>query len=273
LKLSIIVPMLNEEAAIAATLEAIRLGAPLAEIVVADGGSSDRSAEIARPRCDKLIESPRGRARQMNAAASLASGDAFAFVHADTIVPPTFARDIEGALADRRVVGGRFDVAFDLREPALADRRVVGGRFDVAFDLREPALAIRGRALDDAACDLRRRALDIRGRALDVVAAMISLRSRVARSATGDQAIFVRREVFERLGGYAEIELCEDVDFARRMRRTGRVACLRARVITSSRRWRRDGIVRTIVKMWVIKTLFLAGVSPTWLKRHYADTR
>jgi rSAM/selenodomain-associated transferase 2 len=244
--------MLNEEAAIAATLEAIRRGAPLAEIVVADGGSSDRSAEIARPRCDKLIESPRGRARQMNAAASLASGDALAFVHADTIVPPTFAHDIESA---------------------LADRRVVGGRFDVAFDLREHALATRGRALDGAAFDLRGRGHDIRGRALDVVAAMISLRSRVARSATGDQAIFVRRKVFECLGGYAEIELCEDVDFARRMRRTGRVACLRARVITSSRRWRRDGIVRTIVKMWVIKSLFLAGVSPAWLKRHYADTR
>jgi glycosyltransferase involved in cell wall biosynthesis len=272
LKLAVIVPMLNEEGAIAATLAAIRIGAPAAEIIVVDGGSSDRSIEIARSRCDRLIDGPRGRARQMNAGASLASAgsartgdskaarfggtrsmngkgatnslssaealafvhadtpagsvEALAFVHADTIVPPTFASDIEAALADGRVVGGRFDVAFDVRTGALG-----------------------------------------------VVAAMISLRSRVARSATGDQAIFVRREVFERLGGYADIELCEDVDFARRMRRAGRVACLRARVITSSRRWRRDGIVRTIVKMWIIKSLFLAGVSPAWLKRHYADTR
>jgi rSAM/selenodomain-associated transferase 2 len=218
--------MLNEEAAIAATLEAIRVGAPSAEVIVVDGGSNDRSVEIARLRCDKILEGSRGRARQMNAGAASASGDALAFVHADTIVPPTFARDIEGALTDRSVVGGRFDVAFD-----------VGGRV------------------------------------LHVVAAMISLRSRVARSATGDQAIFVRRRAFERLGGYAEIELCEDVDFARRMRRAGGIACLRARVITSSRRWRRDGVVRTIVKMWTIKSLYLAGVSPAWLKRHYADTR
>jgi rSAM/selenodomain-associated transferase 2 len=218
--------MLNEEDAIAATLEALRTGVPAAEIIVVDGGSSDRSVEIAGPRCDKLLEGPRGRACQMNAGASQASGDAIAFVHADTIVPPSFAPDIKAALADGRVVGGRFDVAFD-----------------------------------------------VRGRALDMVAAMISLRSRVARSATGDQAIFVRREIFERLGGYAEIELCEDVDFARRMRRTGRVACLRSRVITSSRRWRRDGIIRTIVRMWVIRALFFAGVSPAWLKRHYADTR
>lgn len=218
--------MLDEEGAIADTLDALRMGAPASELIVVDGGSSDRSVEIARPQCDQLIEGPRGRARQMNAGASQASGDAIAFVHADTIVPPTFARDIEGALADGRVVGGRFDVTFDVRGPAL-----------------------------------------------DVVAAMISLRSRVARSATGDQAIFVRREVFERLGGYAAIELCEDVDFTRRMRRAGRVACLRSRVITSSRRWRRDGVVRTIVKMWIIKSLFLVGVSPAWLKRYYSDTR
>ncbi len=218
--------MLDEEGAIAATLAALRAGAPAADIIVVDGGSGDRSIELARPRCDTLIEGPRGRAHQMNAGAALATGEAIAFVHADTIVPATFARDIETALAERTVVGGRFDVAFD-----------------------------------------------VRGWALDTVAAMISLRSRIAHSATGDQAIFVRREVFERLGGYAEIELCEDVDFARRMRRAGAVACLRSRVVTASRRWRRQGVARTVLKMWLIKSLFLAGVSPAWLKRHYAHIR
>jgi rSAM/selenodomain-associated transferase 2 len=226
LKLSVVVPMLDEEAAIAATLEALRAGAPMAEIIVVDGGSADRSVEVARPRCDRLIEAARGRARQMNAGATMATGDAIAFVHADTMVPSTFAREIEMALVDGRIVGGRFDLGFDAR-----------------------------------------------GYALDTVAKMISFRSRLMRSATGDQAIFVRRDVFERLGGYAEIELCEDVDFARRLRRTGRIACLRSRVITAARRWRDQGVVHTILKMWLIKTLFLAGVSPTWLRRHYADTR
>jgi rSAM/selenodomain-associated transferase 2 len=226
LKLSVIVPMINEERAIAATLEAIRAGAPRAEIILIDGGSSDRSVEIARPRCDRLIEGRRGRARQMNAGAIVSSGDAIAFVHADTILPSTFAREIDFALSDARVAGGRFDLAFDIHH--------------FAFDL---------------------------------VATMINLRSRMMRSATGDQAIFVRREVFDRLGGYAEIDLCEDVDFVRRMRRVGRVACLRSRVITSARRWQSGGIVRTVLRMWLIKTLFLAGVSPVWLKRHYADTR
>jgi rSAM/selenodomain-associated transferase 2 len=218
--------MLNEEGAIAATLDAIRNGAPTAEVIVVDGESSDRSVELARPQCDRLIVGPRGRARQMNAGAALASGDVLAFVHADTIVPSTFAADIELALDDSRIAGGRFDVTFDVRTPAL-----------------------------------------------DVVATMISTRSRLMRSATGDQAIFVRREVFDRLGGYADIDLCEDVDFIRRMRRVGRLVCLRTRVITSSRRWRRHGVARTVVRMWIVKSLFLAGVSPQWLKRHYADTR
>ncbi len=218
--------MLNEERAIAATLEAIRAGAPAAEIIVVDGGSSDRSVEVARARCDQLIEGQSGRARQMNAGATMSSGEAIAFVHADTIGPSTFARDIEVSLTDARVAGGRFDLAFDIRGPTL-----------------------------------------------DLVATMINLRSRIMRSATGDQAIFVRREVFDRLGGYAEIDLCEDVDFVRRMRRIGRVACLRSRVITSARRWQRAGLVRTVLRMWLIKTLFLAGASPAWLKRHYADTR
>jgi len=218
--------MLNEEGAIAATLDAIRIGAPTAEVIAVDGGSTDRSVDLARPRCDRLIARPRGRARQMNDGAALASGDVLVFVHADTIVPPTFAADIELALDNSRIAGGRFDIAFDVRSPAL-----------------------------------------------DVVATMISTRSRVMRSATGDQAIFVRRKVFDRLGGYAEIELCEDVDFIRRMRRVGRLACLRAPVITSSRRWRSHGVARTIVRMWFIKSLFLVGVSPQWLKRHYPDTR
>ncbi len=130
---------------------------------------------------------------------------------------------------------------------ALDDAAVVGGRFDIRLDDRAPGYRMVG--------------------------TMISLRSRLMRSATGDQAIFVRRDVFERLGGFAEIVLCEDVEFVRRLRRVGRFACLDARVITSARRWRRHGITRTILRMWAIKSLFLLGVSPDWLKRHYVDAR
>ena len=79
--------MLNEAATIASTLDALRRGAPDAEIVVVDGGSIDASVATARPLCDTLIVASRGRARQMNAGARASHGDALVFVHADTIVP------------------------------------------------------------------------------------------------------------------------------------------------------------------------------------------
>lgn len=218
--------MLNEERAIARTLDAIAAGAPGAEVIVVDGGSTDRSVEEARPRCAVLISAPRGRARQMNAGAAIAHGDVLAFVHADTLVPPTFASDIARALADEAVAGGRFDVRLDDSAPLL---RLTGW--------------------------------------------LISVRSRLSRTGTGDQALFIRREVFERLGGYREIELCEDLDLARRLKRAGRVACLRSRVVTSARRWRQGGVLKTVARMWIIRAAFLIGVSPTRLARFYADTR
>ena len=110
--------MLNEAATIASTLDALRRGAPDAEIIVVDGGSSDTSVAIARPLCDTLIDASRGRALQMNAGARASHGDALVFVHADTIVPSTFAADIASALSDPAVVGGRFDVGRGQRRQA-----------------------------------------------------------------------------------------------------------------------------------------------------------
>ena len=130
---------------------------------------------------------------------------------------------------------------------ALSDPAVVGGRFDVRLD--SSALPYR------------------------IIGAMISVRSRISRTGSGDQAIFVRRDVFDRLGGFPELELCEDLEFARRLKRAGRVACLRARVTTSARRWSRDGVIRTVVRMWLIRAMYLMGVAPARLKRMYSDTR
>jgi rSAM/selenodomain-associated transferase 2 len=226
LKLSVIVPMLNEAGAIGATLAAIRVGAPDAEIVVVDGGSADGSVEIARPRCEVVIIGERGRAQQMNAGAARSSGDVMVFVHADTIVPESFARDIETALADPSVIGGRFDIRLDDDHPLCA-----------------------------------------------LIGSLISLRSRLSRTATGDQAIFVRRTIFDALGGFRDLPICEDLDFARRLKRAGRLACLRTKVITSARRWRRGGILRTSIRMWTIRLLYLAGVSPVHLSRLYSDVR
>ena len=132
-------------------------------------------------------------------------------------------------------------------EDALADPEVVGGRFDVRLDDPHPLCILIG--------------------------ALISLRSRISHTGTGDQAIFVRKEIFDSLAGFPDMPICEDLDFTRRLKRAGRVACLRSKVTTSARRWRTGGIMRTVIRMWTIRLLYLAGVSPVRLARMYSNVR
>jgi rSAM/selenodomain-associated transferase 2 len=105
---------------------------------------------------------------------------------------------------------------------------------------------------------------------LRMVAWTMNLRSRLTGIATGDQAIFVRRDAF---GGFPEIALMEDIAFSRAMKRRSRPACLRARVTTSARRWEAHGVVRTILLMWRLRLLFALGIPPQRLAREYADQR
>jgi hypothetical protein len=98
----------------------------------------------------------------------------------------------------------------------------------------------------------------------------MNLRSRLSGIATGDQAIFVRRDAF---AGVPEIPLMEDIAFSRLMKRRGRPACLLERVTTSARRWETRGVVRTIVLMWRLRLLYALGIAPQRLAREYADQR
>jgi rSAM/selenodomain-associated transferase 2 len=144
--------------------------------------------------------------------------------------------------ADTRLPPGAATAVVD----ALADPAVVAGRFDVRLDSRRPLLA--------------------------VVGWMMNQRSRLTGICTGDQAIFVRRTVFQALGGYADIPLMEDIELSRRLRRRGRLAPLRLRVTTSARKWEREGVVRTIVLMWTLRLLYALGVAPARLHRWYYGT-
>ena len=225
MRLSIIIPVLNEERTIAGTVSDLaRVEA--CEIIVVDGGSTDRTAEVVRDGPARLVAAARGRAAQMNQGARHAAGDVLLFLHADTRLPATAGSDVERSMADPGCVGGRFDIRLDSPSPLL---RIVGH--------------------------------------------MISLRSRLTRVATGDQAIFVRRTVFEGLGGFPEIPIMEDVAFCRALKRQGRIACLHSRVVSSARRWEQNGPVRTILLMWALKVLYLAGVAPARLKRLYSEAR
>ena len=225
MRISVILPVLNEERTIGASLQALLALAP-DEIIVVDGGSTDRTQQICARLGLHVITSNRGRARQMNLGASQASGDVLLFLHADTRLPDSALSDILAALRDPDCPGGRFDVEID------------GAHW-----------------------------------MLKVVARLINCRSRMTKVATGDQALFVRRAVFETMGGFQDIPLMEDIAFCRALKRIGPVACLHSRVITSGRRWESDGVWRTIFTMWTLKLCYLAGVSPQRLQKYYADTR
>ena len=105
--------------------------------------------------------------------------------------------------------------------------------------------------------------------AFRVIERMISLRSRLSGIATGDQAIFVARDLFRAAGGFADLALLEDVELCRRLRRSARPVRPRAPVVTSSRRWEAGGIARTTALMWWIRGAYALGASPDRLARHY----
>ena len=225
MRISVVIPTLNEEKNIRTTIAQLALLDP-AEIIVVDGRSTDRTREICESLGIMVIASVRGRGRQMNDGARHTTGDVLLFLHADTRLPEAALEDIRSALDEPGCVGGRFDV------------ELAGDHW-----------------------------------MLKVIGAMISYRSRITKVATGDQAIFVRRTIFEAIGGFPDLPLMEDIAFCRVLKRMGDVACLRSRVRTSARRWETEGIWRTILRMWTLKLLYLAGVSPIRLKRYYGDAR
>ena len=107
------------------------------------------------------------------------------------------------------------------------------------------------------------------GFAFRVIEFFMNRRSRLTGIATGDQAIFVRNDVLRKVGGYSNIPLMEDIDLSRRLKRLGRPVNLRQRVATSSRRWERDGIFRTVWLMWRLRFAYWRGVAPAKLAEQY----
>jgi rSAM/selenodomain-associated transferase 2 len=131
-----------------------------------------------------------------------------------------------------------------LLEDALHDSTKKWGRFDI-------------RLSGDAA-------------ALRIIEQMMNWRSRLSGIATGDQGIFIRRETFERICGFADIPLMEDIEICKRLKRTaGRPLCLSRKLTTSSRRWEKQGILRTVVLMWRLRLAYWLGVNPADLAHQY----
>jgi rSAM/selenodomain-associated transferase 2 len=235
LQISVIIPTLDEGRTIMATLaHTVSLG--FAELIVVDGGSTDETPA--------LLESYRFRTQS----------SALSPVHW-VAAPCGRARQMnEGAKASHGEIllflhadTQLPDNAKTMIEVALANHQTVGGWFDVRFD--RPSMWAT------------------------IISRMMNWRSRLSGIATGDQALFVRRHVFEQIGGFVDIPLMEDIDFSGRLKRTGTTVALTAPVTTSFRRWERYGPLRTILLMWALRFLYWIGVSPHRLKNYYGTAR
>ncbi len=219
--ISIIIPVLNEEAAIENLLQQLQVYRHQGhEVIVVDGGSSDNTLLIVEPLTDRLIVSTPGRAEQMNRGAESARYDTLWFLHADTVLPENAVVHIQKALQQK--AWGRFNV------------RLSGSH--LMFSL---------------------------------IAVMMNLRSCITGIATGDQGIFVKKTTFNKVAGFSALPLMEDIDISKKLKQVSPPACLREKLVTSSRRWEKNGIIKTILLMWWLRLAFWLGVSADKLARQY----
>lgn len=108
------------------------------------------------------------------------------------------------------------------------------------------------------------------GAALRVIETCMNLRSRITGIATGDQVMFCSSDLFRSVNGFADIALMEDIELSAKLRRLQRPLCCVERVCTSSRKWREQGIVRTVVLMWRMRLAYAMGADPSHLAKIYA---
>ncbi len=225
LRISVIIPVLHEAGRINDIIGHLRAlpADQEPEIIVVDGSPAEETLRAISHDRVIALASPPGRGTQMNRGAAQAAGEVLLFLHADTFLPVNAFELISGALRDKAVVGGAFDLGI------LTERRI--------FRITERYVA---------------------------------LRTRLTRVPFGDQAIFLRKDRFDRIGGYREIPIMEDVELLSRIRKRGDIIrILPAKVMTSPRRWEREGVLYATLRNWMLQLAYMAGVAPEKLARWY----
>ncbi len=225
MKVSIIIPILNEEKNIHRFIERLDKIKGNKEVIFVDGGSEDRTVSLI-PDKYQVVKSPRGRGQQMNTGAKYATGDIFLFLHCDSQLE-------EDALA--------YILTSDI------SAHYAGGCFSMAFDGK--------------------------GFLLRLVAYLSNIRVKVTKIMFGDQGIFVRKEVFEELGGFLHIPIMEDLEFSRRLKKRGKIIQLKGRIVTSSRRFEELGVMKAVLLMQRLKLQYFLGASPDKLQYFYKNVR
>ena len=219
--ISIILPALNEAAAIVRTLSQLE-GVDNLEVIVVDGGSIDATAELARSRGAKVIQSAPGKAVQMNTGAKAAAGDILVFLHADTLLPEDFSHQIVSALNQNGVAAGAFRLTINSTRAGIR-----------------------------------------------IIERMANLRSRLLQLPYGDQALFMRKVLFEKIGGFPDLPIMEDFILVRRLKRKGKIIMVPAAVATSPRRWLHMGILKTWLINQLIIIAYYLGIPPERMNRWY----
>lgn len=227
LKLSIIIPCLNEAENITATLDSLQnIRQRGHEIIICDGGSSDNSIALSQNKTDHCISSAAGRAVQMNAGANIATGDILCFLHADTIAPDSIDKILLDTIKKRE--------------------KNKWGFFEIQ--------------LNSSRWQFK------------VIAWFINNRSCISQVASGDQGIFIFRHVFNQLNGFSNIPLMEDIEISKRLKKISPPLCIKKhKLLTSSRRWEKHGISRTVLLMWKLRLAYFLGVSPKTLSNAYLN--
>ncbi|MBW1913697.1 MAG: TIGR04283 family arsenosugar biosynthesis glycosyltransferase [Deltaproteobacteria bacterium] len=206
--ISVVIPALNEEDKIKEVISNARDDE--VEVIVIDGGSTDRTKEIAVETGAKVLNGPCSRATQQNLGAGIATGRILLFLHADTLLPKDYKICVFRALMDTDVKGGAFRFRTDSKK-----------------------LTVK------------------------LVEFCVNLRSRWLNLPYGDQGLFMKKELFDFMGGFPAIPIAEDVLLIRRLKRQGSIRIAPSYVVTSARRWCRLGIFRTTL----INQLILLGLS------------
>jgi glycosyltransferase involved in cell wall biosynthesis len=283
MKISVVIPVLNERASLPATIAALRSCRGLSEIIVADGGSTDGTVVWLQSQPDiVLVRSIRGKGPQINVGAAAAFDVAVTSSISETAAEQAASTKTLAAETSTKKMPAT-GTATEAPGTATTETIATSGPADICLlflhadcVISQPAIDALHRALADpqlAGGAFYIRFAESRPRSLRLVAWGINVRARFRNSATGDQGIFVRKSVFDSIGGAPEWPLFEDVELVRRIRRAGKFTVLKTPVTVSGRRYIEHGVFRTALLIYFLRFAYWLGVPPQRLKNWFRDAR